>query len=192
MKNRNITDQPSLSIRDLKNYLAIRQISPEIFAKEVQLSHMTIRRWLQKNGHDHLPAKYHELLFPVLGQNPITSENLAFNTESLMDEIEKSGKNFKDVGKLDQDVSEKLKSARVDRIFFDYCKRLIRAIKSPRTSLKSKAIAAGALIYFISPIDLIPDHIPVVGYLDDLAVLSLAVNSLATEEPESKVERYRL
>ena len=33
-------------------------------------------------------------------------------------------------------------------------------------------LAIAALIYFVSPIDLIPDFIPVVGYLDDVAVIS--------------------
>ena len=104
-----------------------------------------------------------------------------------MNEIEKSGKNYENFEKLDKDVTEKLKTARVDRIFFDYCKKLIAAIKSPHTSLKSKTLAIGALIYFISPIDLIPDHIPVIGYLDDLAVLSLVVNSLTAGRTEKSV-----
>lgn len=99
-----------------------------------------------------------------------------------MNEIEKSGKQFKDVKTLDKDVTDKLKSARVDKIFIEYCKTLIRAVKSPKTPIKARAMAVGALIYFVSPIDLIPDNIPVIGYLDDLAVLSLAVNSLAKAE----------
>ena len=38
------------------------------------------------------------------------------------------------------------------------------------------AAIAGGLIYFISPIDVIPDFIPVVGYLDDALVIKLAVD----------------
>jgi len=38
------------------------------------------------------------------------------------------------------------------------------------------ASITGALIYFISPIDVIPDFIPVVGYVDDLAVITLALS----------------
>ena len=33
-----------------------------------------------------------------------------------------------------------------------------------------------ALIYFLSPIDIIPDFIPLAGYLDDIAVLGLCMN----------------
>lgn len=37
------------------------------------------------------------------------------------------------------------------------------------------AAAVGALVYFLSPVDLIPDVIPVIGYIDDAAVVALAV-----------------
>jgi curved DNA-binding protein CbpA len=43
------------------------------------------------------------------------------------------------------------------------------------------SIIAGGLIYFIIPLDVIPDYLPLVGYLDDAAVLTAIVNSLQGE-----------
>ena len=43
------------------------------------------------------------------------------------------------------------------------------------------ALAIGALIYFISPIDAIPDFIPVVGYIDDAAVIGFVIASVYTD-----------
>jgi uncharacterized membrane protein YkvA (DUF1232 family) len=40
------------------------------------------------------------------------------------------------------------------------------------------AKAAFAIIYFFSPVDLIPDFIPFVGYIDDAAVIALVVESI--------------
>ena len=45
----------------------------------------------------------------------------------------------------------------------------------------SVAMIGGGLLYFILPVDLIPDFIPVVGYLDDLAVLTTIMNALHKE-----------
>jgi uncharacterized membrane protein YkvA (DUF1232 family) len=42
-------------------------------------------------------------------------------------------------------------------------------------------IIGGGLLYFIVPLDLIPDYIPIVGLLDDFAVLSAIINSLQDE-----------
>ena len=44
----------------------------------------------------------------------------------------------------------------------------------------AKTAIYGALGYFISPIDAIPDITPVIGYADDLAVLAAAVATVAT------------
>jgi curved DNA-binding protein CbpA len=46
------------------------------------------------------------------------------------------------------------------------------------------SIIGGGLLYFIMPLDLIPDYIPIVGLLDDFAVLSAIINSLQDELAE--------
>lgn len=45
------------------------------------------------------------------------------------------------------------------------------ALKSPKTPWKTKILAGLTVAYALSPIDLIPDFIPVLGYLDDLLIL---------------------
>ena len=46
------------------------------------------------------------------------------------------------------------------------------------------AMIGGGLLYFILPADFIPDFIPFIGYIDDLAVLSTIMNSLKEELSE--------
>ena len=45
------------------------------------------------------------------------------------------------------------------------------ALKEKRTPWYAKVLAAVIVVYALSPIDLIPDFIPVLGYLDDLIIL---------------------
>ena len=45
------------------------------------------------------------------------------------------------------------------------------ALKDKRTPWYAKILAAVIVVYALSPIDLIPDFIPVFGYLDDLIIL---------------------
>lgn len=49
------------------------------------------------------------------------------------------------------------------------------AAKDPRTPLPVKILAAAVAAYALSPIDLIPDFIPVLGYLDDLIIVPLGL-----------------
>jgi len=57
---------------------------------------------------------------------------------------------------------------------------LFYTLQDPETPLWAKTVIVGALGYFISPIDAIPDVIPVIGYADDLAVLVGALATVAT------------
>ena len=58
-------------------------------------------------------------------------------------------------------------------------KREIRAVRlaasHPRTPKAAKWLAAGLIAYAVSPLDLIPDFIPVLGHLDDAVILPLGV-----------------
>ena len=49
------------------------------------------------------------------------------------------------------------------------------ATRDPRVPWYAKAFAGLIAVYALSPIDLIPDFIPVIGYLDDLLLLPLAI-----------------
>ena len=49
------------------------------------------------------------------------------------------------------------------------------AVRDPRTPWYAKAVAAAVVAYAFSPFDLIPDFIPVIGYLDDLVVVPLGI-----------------
>lgn len=52
---------------------------------------------------------------------------------------------------------------------------LYLAARDPRTPWYAKALAICVVGYALSPIDLIPDFIPVVGYLDDLLLVPLGI-----------------
>ena len=52
-------------------------------------------------------------------------------------------------------------------------------------------MAGTAVIYALSPIDLIPDFIPVIGYLDDLILLPLLVALTLKLIPDETFERCR-
>lgn len=57
------------------------------------------------------------------------------------------------------------------------------------TPLWAKTAIYGALGYFISPIDAIPDMLPVVGYTDDIAVLLAAAATVAVYIKEEHVQK---
>lgn len=52
---------------------------------------------------------------------------------------------------------------------------LYHAARDPRTPWYAKAVAGAVVAYALSPIDLIPDFVPVLGYLDDLLLLPLGI-----------------
>ncbi|MEH6558853.1 MAG: YkvA family protein [Oceanicoccus sp.] len=53
------------------------------------------------------------------------------------------------------------------------------AAQEENTPAWAKAVIVGALGYFISPIDAVPDLTPLIGYTDDLGVLVMAIATIS-------------
>ena len=65
-------------------------------------------------------------------------------------------------------------------------------IESNKVSVKDKAIIIGALGYLISPIDIVPDAIPIAGLGDDMAVMLYVLDKVwgqVDDEIKSKAQR---
>jgi uncharacterized membrane protein YkvA (DUF1232 family) len=69
-------------------------------------------------------------------------------------------------------------------------KLLTRLMRDRRVSMRRKAFIGAVLVYVISPIDLIPDFVIGIGRLDDLVLVSLAVDHLMSGTDEEIVREH--
>ena len=65
------------------------------------------------------------------------------------------------------------------------------ALKKTETPVLAKICAGATIIYALSPIDLVPDFIPVLGYLDDLIILPALVALTVKLIPHEVLEQCR-
>ncbi len=75
------------------------------------------------------------------------------------------------------------------RAFAAGSRDVFRYIVSGKASKKEVAILIATIVYFLSPIDLIPDYIPFVGFADDLVVATIVAAYLHRKATESMVEK---
>lgn len=66
------------------------------------------------------------------------------------------------------------------------------ALRDPRTPLVAKLLGAVVVAYAFSPIDLIPDFIPVVGYLDDLVLVPIGLKIVRSMIPAEVLAEHRV
>src|ERR671925_1814767 len=81
-----------------------------------------------------------------------------------------------------QDAARRLKR----EVYALYC-----AMRDPRVPWYAKLLAAVLVGYAFSPIDLIPDFIPVLGYLDELVIIPLGVMAVRAMIPEGVLAECR-
>jgi uncharacterized membrane protein YkvA (DUF1232 family) len=65
------------------------------------------------------------------------------------------------------------------------------AARDPRVPWYAKALALGVAAYAFSPIDLIPDFVPVLGYLDDLVIVPLGILAVIKLVPREVMAEHR-
>ena len=69
---------------------------------------------------------------------------------------------------------------------------LYLAARDPRTPWYAKAIASLVVAYALSPIDLIPDFIPIIGYLDDILLVPMGLWIALRMVPDDVIEDCRV
>ena len=77
------------------------------------------------------------------------------------------------------------------RQFRDVIYILYLASKDPRVPLYVKILLLMIIAYALSPVDIVPDFIPVLGYLDDLIILPLGIYLVLRLIPEEVKKEYR-
>jgi uncharacterized membrane protein YkvA (DUF1232 family) len=65
------------------------------------------------------------------------------------------------------------------------------AVRDPRVPWYAKAVGACVVAYALSPIDLIPDFVPVLGYLDDLVLVPLGLLLVVRLIPADVLAEHR-
>jgi uncharacterized membrane protein YkvA (DUF1232 family) len=65
------------------------------------------------------------------------------------------------------------------------------AARSPRVPWHARIVAIAVAGYALSPVDLIPDFVPVLGYVDDLIIVPLGIWLVVSLIPEDVMAEYR-
>ena len=147
--------------RDIKELRSRLSISQDELSDIIDVSVHAIRHWEQKPDSD-IMAKYESKLLPLI------EDKL-----SLVNE-ENVKSNFFDKMKSNMGKITFIREA----VIMYYC-----AI-DPSTNKLAKATTIAALVYFINPIDIVPDFLPVLGFLDDAAMVTGAIASMRSSIKE--------
>jgi uncharacterized membrane protein YkvA (DUF1232 family) len=120
------------------------------------------------------------------------------NKETLNIKSKKSNMNEKSVKlsdkysklreNIENKVPEKFKSIiEYAMLIPDIVTLLWRLFRDKRVNRKTKMLVGGLLAYIASPLDIIPDFIPLIGKVDDIAIVLFAMNKIINEVPEEVI-----
>lgn len=118
-------------------------------------------------------------------QDPSAAEDMSHETA---DDIQQHERDYSEEG-FWKKISQYAKKAGEGTII--QALKLYYAAQDPDTPTWAKTTIYGALGYFISPIDALPDFTPVLGYTDDLGVMAAAIGIVAVHIKEEHGEQAR-
>lgn len=84
-----------------------------------------------------------------------------------------------------------MKLSRASKIKKDFPTMVI-ALRDPKTPLIAKGLVVLTIVYVLSPIDIIPDISPLVGLLDDIAIVPMLLGLATKFVPEGIWEQSRI
>jgi uncharacterized membrane protein YkvA (DUF1232 family) len=77
------------------------------------------------------------------------------------------------------------------RTLVSHIRLSLRLLREPRVPLLLKAVPVLAAVYVVSPLDFVPDVIPILGQIDDLGVLAIALEAFIRLCPSGAVGFHR-
>ncbi len=108
-----------------------------------------------------------------------------FERDYSIEELDFGGETEEQASRKVQFVEEnlwtKLQKAGKKITFAKDIKALYYYMKDPLVQWHRKAIVVAGLIYFLVPLDAVPDFAPFIGFLDDLGVITSLLNFLGKE-----------
>ena len=113
------------------------------------------------------------------------------NRKQKVEEEYDEAKVQKKIDFVDENLWNKLEKSGKKISFAKDILALYRYMKDPFVKWYRKVIVVAALVYFIVPIDTIPDMTPLFGYLDDLGVITALLKYLGNELMGYYPEGYR-
>lgn len=116
------------------------------------------------------------------------AERIASNRDKLKDLLHKASAKLTEVSEIPAVKESKSQIEVVFRMLKAYYNKEYRGVSS-----RTLGLLVLGLLYFVLPVDFIPDFIPVVGYIDDLTVIMAIFKSLNTDiEKFMEWERTKL
>ena len=125
------------------------------------------------------------LLGTLIKEQPVEETEEEEETEEDFSDIEKV-RDYYSVGRdyLEEKLPQKVKTFS-DYVFIipDMAALLFRLLKDKRVPMKTKIIISAAIAYIGFPTDIIPDNIPFIGKVDEIAVAFFALERIIADVP---------
>ena len=77
------------------------------------------------------------------------------------------------------------------RTLLSHARLAVRLVREPRVPLLAKTVPILATLYVVSPVDFIPDVVPLVGQLDDLTIMLIALEAFLRLCPHAALAHHR-
>lgn len=116
---------------------------------------------------------------------PLIDEIKYEQVKDIMVDNNYTNEDLDNILKKEEALYKKIAGSSLEKVK-EYIEAMYKLLKDPMAEWKYKVIAMGALLYVINPLDIVPDIIPAIGYVDDVAAIMIAVVSLGTS-----IEKYR-
>lgn len=126
-----------------------------------------------------------------LGMPPVPRNTDAAVARAQQIFLPRTAENIQAIAATEPQVKSNWKAMAARLPYLTEAVAMYYAMSDPKTPKKPKILIAGALLYAVSPVDVIPDTIPGIGQLDDAGVLFGALKSVYNHINKSHMEQAR-